>query len=211
MSKEKEFICSKCGERPNFNYGLYLTLDKEIICENCVRNFYNDQEKQIADLEAKLAEKDKAIENWQTMYQSVMQSCHNGIEEDKRLREQLAEKEKELEEVKKSKTYIMNFGNKVKEVQVVDDNQDKISFALEQLEKVKEDENLYEIMFEYLNNQGVKIKGVDYWCLLDVPDDIKNNSIEFEQQFKEVYKSMFDTYFDGIIYDLTHQHEDKGE
>lgn len=50
----------------------------------------------VADLEAKLAEKDKAIENWQTMYQSVMQSCHNSIEEDKRLREQLAEKDKWL-------------------------------------------------------------------------------------------------------------------
>ena len=46
--------------------------------------------KEKSDLETKLAEKDKAIENWQTMYESVMQTCHNDKEEIKRLREQIA-------------------------------------------------------------------------------------------------------------------------
>lgn len=78
-----------------------------------------------ADLEAKLAEKDRAIENWQTMYQSVMQSSHNGIEEDKRLREQLAEKEKEFNWLHQ------------KFAKYAESDQDKISFCIEQLEKVK--------------------------------------------------------------------------
>ena len=41
----------------------------------------------ITDLEAKLEEKDKAIENWQTMYESVVQTCHNDKEEIERLQE----------------------------------------------------------------------------------------------------------------------------
>ena len=53
------------------------------------------QKSEIAKLKQQLAEKDKAIENWQTMYQSVMRSSYNGIEEDKRLREQLAECERD--------------------------------------------------------------------------------------------------------------------
>lgn len=60
-----------------------------------LQNILIERDKTIADLEAKLAEKDKAIENWKTMYQSVMQSCHNGIEEYKRLREQIAEWERD--------------------------------------------------------------------------------------------------------------------
>ena len=57
--------------------------------------------RQFADLEATLAEKDKAIENWQTIYESVVQTCHNDKEEIERLNKQLAEKEKEIEELKK--------------------------------------------------------------------------------------------------------------
>ena len=93
--------------------------------------YIKGQKEQIADLEAKLAEKEKTIENWQTMYQSVMQSCYNSIEEDKRLREQLAEKKKEIKEVKKWWAYQYE-GNAERKYQ------DKISFCIEKLEKVKE-------------------------------------------------------------------------
>jgi chromosome segregation ATPase len=176
-----------------------------------VNGLLEERDKTIADLEAKLAEKDKAIENWQTMYQSVMQSCHNSIEEDKRLREQLAEKdaeiqswkdgtmvvklcelekqlaekEKELEEVKKSKTYIMNFGDKVKEVQVVDDNQDKISFALEQLTQAK----------EYIKNSL---------------ENMWNGNGEMTCRDRNIIDGIY-TKLDEQIEELTHQHEDKGE
>lgn len=62
----------------------------------CALEDYGDNTKEIIKLKQQLAEKDKAIENWQTMYQSVIQSCHNGIEEDKRLREQIAVQSKWL-------------------------------------------------------------------------------------------------------------------
>ena len=74
--------------------------------------------------------------NAECMLLNKFQTCEILNKQDKenqQLKQQLAEKNKEIEKVKKSKTYIMNFGSKVKEVQVVDDNQDKISFAVEQL------------------------------------------------------------------------------
>ena len=39
-------------------------------------------------MKEQLAEKDKAIENWQTMYESVVQTCHNDKEEIERLNKQ---------------------------------------------------------------------------------------------------------------------------
>ena len=103
--------------------------------------------RQLADLEAKLAEKDKAIENWQTIYESVVQTCHNDEEEIERLnkkletqeniitnlvednrasqewyRKQLVEKDKEIEYQESTK--ILAFKNQNKK-------------AIEQLEKVK--------------------------------------------------------------------------
>lgn len=95
----------------------------------------NKQEEQIADLETKLADSNESH------YKNIVELTKIATEKDRKidqLKQQLAEKEKELEEVKKSKTYIMNFGGKVKEVRVLDDNQDKISFCIEKLEKVKE-------------------------------------------------------------------------
>lgn len=95
MSKESLDYQKLCS-----NY--YSSWEEGCCMESC--EFYNHNECPvvyvnglIADLEAKLAEKDRAIENWQTMYQSVMQSCHNGIEEDKRLEKQLAEYSKHHE------------------------------------------------------------------------------------------------------------------
>lgn len=150
----------------NLDYRYDITDSAYEQAKYMVESWEEDYQQEIAELKQELEEKDKAIENWQTMYQSVMQSCHNGIEEDKRLREQFAEKEQELEEVKKSKTYIMNFGDKVKEVQVIDDNQDKISFAIEQLEKVKAnvnktDKNGYLIKFANLDERLKFYKEID--------------------------------------------------
>ena len=41
------------------------------------------------ELKQQLEEKDQAIENWKTMYESVMQTCNNDAKEIERLREQL--------------------------------------------------------------------------------------------------------------------------
>ena len=101
----------------------------------------------IAELQKQLAEKDKAIENWQTIYESVVQTCHNDKEEIERLnkkletqentitnlvednrasqewyRKQLAEKEEEIEYQENMKILAVENQNKK---------------AIEQLEKVK--------------------------------------------------------------------------
>lgn len=98
MSKERyirehDYIIDNNKRKTNESLIVY---DEEWNTLDDLCDLLNQQDKQIADLEAKLAEKDRAIENWQTMYQSVMQSCHNSIEEDKRLREQLAVQSKWL-------------------------------------------------------------------------------------------------------------------
>lgn len=102
-----------------------------------------------------------------------------------RLNEQLAEKDKEIEQLKKfddlNKTFFELFRTAFKEPDKVDDlfntlktiqekhNQDKISFAVEQLGKIKRyiDDNAYyidEINFgeeinEYIDNQIKELKG----------------------------------------------------
>ena len=75
--------------------------DKEITQRLVIQEKdYDEQlEKQMNIHLKHLEEKDKAIENWQTMYQNVMKSCHNSIEEDKRLREQLKEKNADLHQI----------------------------------------------------------------------------------------------------------------
>ena len=47
----------------------------------------------IAELQKQLAEKDKAIENWKTIYESVVQTCHNDKEEIERLNKKLETQE----------------------------------------------------------------------------------------------------------------------
>lgn len=59
--------------------------------------------------------------------------------------------------------------------------------------KWKIDDDLYEMIIEYLFNQGVKVDGQEYWCLLDVPSD-KMNSNDFTNEIKNVFKTIFETY-----------------
>ena len=113
-------------------------------------------------MKEQLAEKDLAIENWQTMYKSVVQTCHNDKEEIERLNNQLATQEKtitnlvednrasqewykkQLEEKEKERHEEWKTGKEWKwEWQKVNQklekaDQDKISFAIDELEKVKE-------------------------------------------------------------------------
>ena len=94
---------------------------------------------QIAELQKQLAEKDKAIENWQTMYESVVQTCHNDKEEIERLNKKLAEKEKEIERLNLEFETQEDWQEKWQKLydETCNLNQDKISFAVEQLEQLK--------------------------------------------------------------------------
>ena len=103
--------------------------------------------RQFADLEATLAEKDKAIENWQTIYESVVQTCHNDKEEIERLNKRLATQENTItnlvEDNRASQEwYRKQLEEKDKEIEYQEsmkilavENQNKK--AIEQLEKVK--------------------------------------------------------------------------
>ena len=61
--------------------------------ENFMERYRFQNLEEIAELKQKLAEKDDAIANWETMYKSVVQTCHNDAKEIERLREQLADYE----------------------------------------------------------------------------------------------------------------------
>lgn len=88
MSEESLDYLKLC---PNY----YTNWEDGCCMESCAIN--DMSECPIHYVKGLLAEKDKAIENWQTMYASVMHTCHNDKEEIERLREQIALTEKALE------------------------------------------------------------------------------------------------------------------
>ena len=123
-----------------------------------------DKDMEIDQLKKQLAEKDKAIENWQTIYESVVQTCHNDKEEIERLnkkletqeniitnlvednrasqewyRKQLVEKDKEIERLNLEFETQEDWQEKWQKLydETCNLTQDKISFAVEQLEQLK--------------------------------------------------------------------------
>lgn len=100
----------------------------------------------------------------------------------------VAEKEKELEEVKLHRTQILNFGKRTKKVVIANpygedcvvynqEDQDKISLALEQLEKVKE------ILIQNADEIGEEYKEDYFMISLGNVKNIINNQI---RQLKEM-------------------------
>ena len=149
---------------------------------------------QIEKLKQQLAEKDKAIENWQTMYESVVQTCHNDKEEIERLNKQLETQEntitnlvednrasqewykKQLEE-KEKENELMAKTLKLTKFVEKEVNQDKISFTIQQLEKVKEE----------IDKRPLTVRNCGYGefeeILLDDVYDVIDNQIK---QLKEM-------------------------
>ena len=119
-------------------------------------------ELEIDQLKQQLAEKDKAIENWQTMYESVMQTCHNDKEEIDRLNKLLGEKCRLL----KTNETILS-GTKFIEDEI---NQDKVSFCIEQLEKVKE------LLWDSINDE------TPYGDVIGVREEIDNQINELKEK-----------------------------
>lgn len=122
-------------------------------------NLLNQQDKRIKELQE---ERDGNYENYSICWK-----------ENEQLKEQLAEKDKEIEQLKKfddlNKTFFELFRTAFKEPDKVDDlfntlktiqekhNQDKISFAVEQLEKVKEKILSYENVYYQFLESGAKV------------------------------------------------------
>lgn len=117
----------KCAKKQISDLEAKLAESKEILV---VRKW------EIDDLKQQLAEKDEVIKELEIEKEYIRKNKNIFLDALMNVAKKCQEKEKEIEELKKSKTYIMNFGDKVKEVTIQD--QDKISFAVEQLEKVKE-------------------------------------------------------------------------
>lgn len=108
-------------------------------CRNCgiLRtsqqvNLYAEKDKQISDLEAKLAEKDEQI--WALENQKL--HAHNCLNQ---LKQQLAEKEKEIDELKRFKVTIGTMENNQVDISSTTyTDQSKTEFAIEKLKMVKE-------------------------------------------------------------------------
>ena len=83
----------------HFDIEQLLVFSEYVEHENWVKA---EKDKELDQLKQQLAEKEQAIENWKTMYESVMQTCNNDAKEIERLREELAEKDAEIERLTKS-------------------------------------------------------------------------------------------------------------
>ena len=131
-----EWKCDNCPNRDELGSG-------EIVCRG---RLLPEVLEYVADLEAKLAESEKkAYSRGHSQRDIANEIKLNALREDvankeKRiveLKKQLAEKEKEIEELK-LKLDIRAISLQNFNIERMQANQDKISFALEQLEKVKE-------------------------------------------------------------------------
>ena len=149
------FTCDVCGREVfscTFVNGMKF-------CAKCYQETFGetDKDRKIADLETKLAECEKSkesyrLQNEQHHLQLLQFYSRLGVEafgadiHEKALetlmimKEQLAEKDKEIEYYKKQAKKLNNEAQKYFEDAYCNDSiyQDKISFCIEQLEKVKE-------------------------------------------------------------------------
>lgn len=142
----------------------------------------NNLKEELKELKQQLAEKDEVIANYKIMYESVVRTCGNDAKEIKKLKKQnddyadsltkvlnenadlvfkLAEKQKEYKE---SVEKILSSRDKL----VLEYSQDKLSFAVEQLQWLKEkvdNAKIHKInmintheLYEILDNQIKQLK-----------------------------------------------------
>ena len=160
-----KFTCDVCG-REVFTC---IFVNGMKFCAKCYQETFGetDKDRKIADLEAKLAESEKkAYSRGHSQRDIANEIKLNALREDvankeKRiveLKQQLAEKEKEIENIKLCRCgnctneYEFMLEGLVEDLekQIDKNNQDKISFALEQLEKTRK------LIDELLDNCGDK-------------------------------------------------------
>lgn len=139
---EHYIICARCDKDiviKTYNDCYSSEIDGQSLCKEC---WQKEQPKflsnKIFDLETKLAESEadkKALicdyESRITKEQELMSWLEHNNEE---LKQQLAEKDEEIKELTEYNLYLQNVNNTYRFIE----NKTKISFAIEQLEKVKE-------------------------------------------------------------------------
>ena len=147
-------------------------LRKQIKQESDARKRFVEE---VKELKQQLAEKDAELEKWSTQYAKAYVDKQNALIAEKvELQHQLAEKDEEIESLKHFKVTIGTMEtNQVDISSTTYIDQDKISFALEQLEKII---NLFEpyeneekdtilcanngtSFLEYIDNQINELKG----------------------------------------------------
>ena len=165
-------VCDSCGREV---YGCNIVNGMKF-CAKCYQETFGetDKDRKIAELQKQLAEKDKytytgkEVGEIERKYETQLAEKEKQITE---LQKQLAEKDEEIEELNDKLEW------KSKWLKIADNmvghyeksNQDKISFAIEQLEKVKMyiDDHAYYIderefgieINEYIDNQINELKG----------------------------------------------------
>ena len=132
--------CGYCGRKCSLEKDFCIPQDSVYVCKSC----YEWQGK-VADLEAKLAEsEEKCNKQWLEIQAETHQI--QMLEQDikrikKELKQQLAEKEKEIEVLKLDYDFV---AKQYKELMRIGDfvieqkDQDKISFAVEQLTEIRD-------------------------------------------------------------------------
>jgi hypothetical protein len=181
-------ICKKCDT--------LITFDDNNYCESCANEL-------VADLEAKLAESEKkfkaskdAIKFQSEEQKEWMDKYFNTAIKLEKLEQQLAEKKKEIEDLKNNhylikKDYIVDYfvsqTNEPMPMPKFVTNQDKISFALEQFEKLKE-----KVICGVLDTSNdfwdFTLKKGDAYILDDALLDLLEQ--EFDNQIEELKKEM---------------------
>lgn len=155
-------LCPSCRERKIKSDKELKQIDKEykelfghLDCIGMIK-LYKERSKIISDLEVKLAEKEKQVADLEDYYSGYTEAL---VTETQELKQQLAEKEKELKksrneywevfdklDEKSHRCEIATLENIMFEEKLKQANQDKISFCIEKLKEVKK---LFEEKYSY--------------------------------------------------------------
>lgn len=127
-------------EADQLQYSIEHYNKQTLISEDLHIDWLIKQEKQIADLEAKLAEKEEINKLVNEQLEDMERSKLAWENKYFKLEKQLADKNKEIEYFKRQARRFNNEAQKYYEDAYCNDfhNQDKVSFAIKKLEKIKE-------------------------------------------------------------------------
>jgi hypothetical protein len=189
VDRKKAFTIARKAHQLEYDYGV----QKVLISEDIHINWLHKKDKTIADLEAKLAESEKQANDWKQRFESGEERLKtlnsNSVtalnlknEKIEKLKQQLAEKEEiidwqnEIVEGVKQEEELLAQKLKSLGVDCIEDlgkehNQDKISFAVEQLRQVQkyiitDEKDMFGMpylmkpsyVYDYIDNQIKQLK-----------------------------------------------------